>query len=311
MLRRTFAALVLSALAATAGAQNAGPLRLIVPFPPGDALDATARAMAEIAAADLKRTIVVENRPGASGFIAAEAVSRSGDGATFLLGTTAMMSVTPFLKKAPYAPSDFTPVARIATITPVVTVSSEFPAKTWAEFVSLVKANPGKYSYASPGEGTMIHMSMEVLQKAAGVRLLHVPYRGMAPALQDFLGGRIDVYTEPAVIAHIKAGKARGLAVMNPIRLRELPDVPTLKELGVAFDREAWLGVFAPRDVPADLVERMGQALAKAAGSAELQQRMPPGAQVTHMAAGPFGQLILSEQTDYKKLISDLNLKLD
>jgi tripartite-type tricarboxylate transporter receptor subunit TctC len=313
MKRRTLAvAAMLCGLTALAQAQSgAAPLRLVVPFPPGDALDATARAMAELAAADLQRSIVVENKPGASGFIAADAVVRSTDASTFLLGTTAMMSVTPFLKKAPYAPSDFTPVGRIATITTVFSVPSSFPAKTWPEFVALAKKNPGKYSYASPGEGTIIHMGMEILQRAAGIQLLHVPYKGMGPALQDFLGGRIDVYSEPAVITHIKAGTARGLAVMSNSRLNELSDVPSLKEVGIPFEQEAWLGVFAPKSMPADLVERMGAALAKAASRPELQGKLPPGIQIASMGKQPFSQKIQSEQAVYKKLISELNIKLD
>jgi tripartite-type tricarboxylate transporter receptor subunit TctC len=290
---------------------NNAPLRLVVPFPPGDALDSTARALAEFTATELQRTIVVENKPGASGFIAADSVAQSHDTGTFLLGTTAMMSITPFLKKAPYSPSDFTPVARFATITTIVAVPSGFPAKTWPEFVALAKKNPGKYTYASPGEGTIIHMGMESLQRSAGIQLLHVPYKGMGPALQDFLGGRVDIYSEPAVINHIKAGTARGLAVMSNNRLNELPDVPSLKEVGVTYENEAWLGVFAPKNTPAGLVTQMGAALAKAAARPEIQGKLPPGVQIGYLGKEPFAQKIRSEQTSNKKLISDLNIKLD
>lgn len=313
MNRRSFAAAALLlgfAFAAQAQSGNT-PVTLIVPFPPGDALDATARAVAEAAAAELKVTVVVDNRPGASGFIAADAVARSNNQTTFLLGTTAMMSITPFAKKAPYAPSDFTPVARVATINTIVTVPSSFPAKTWQQFVDLAKKNPGKYTYASPGEGTFIHMSVEALQQAAGIKLLHIPYKGMAPALQDFLGGRIDVYTEPGVIPQVQAGTVRALAVVGDKRLPEVPDVPSTRELHVPFELPGWFGVFAPKNVPAALVERMAAALRTATAHSELKGKMPPGVQVSYTDGPALSKQIQAEQGVYRKLISDLKIKLD
>lgn len=311
MKRRNFAAAVLLGCILTAQAQTSGPLTLVVPFPPGDALDATARAVAEAAAQELKTTIVVENKPGAGGYLAADAVARSNNGNTFLLGTTAMMTVTPFLRKAPYAPSDFTPVARIATINLVVSVGSGFPAKTWAEFLALAKKDPGKYTYASPGDGTLIHIGMEALQATAGFKLLHVPYKGMGPALQDFLGGRIDVYSEPAVIAHVKAGKATALTVVGDARLAELPDVPTTRDLKVSYEQPAWFGIFAPKSVPQDLVARMGAALATATARPELKGKVPAGVQASYLESKAFSSQIQTETNLYRKLIADLNLKLD
>lgn len=312
MKRRVFPAAVLLWLAVTAHAQSSdGALTLVVPFPPGDALDATARAVGEAASAELKSTLIVDNKPGASGFIAADAVARSTNRTTFLLGTTAMMSITPFAKKAPYAPSDFIPVARIATISLVVAVPSSFPAKTWAEFVALAKQNPEKYTYASPGEGTLVHMSMEALQKAVGIKLLHVPYKGMGPAMQDFLGGRIDVYSEPAIITHIRSGTARGLAVMSDTRLAELPDVPSTRELKVAVDQPGWFGVFAAKSVPIPLVERMSAALRSATARPELKGKLPAGVQASYLEGGALAKQIQAEQGLYRKLISDLNIKLD
>ncbi|MFD0668287.1 tripartite tricarboxylate transporter substrate binding protein [Ramlibacter sp. MAHUQ-53] len=311
MKRRSFAAAALLGLALSAQAQSDSPLTLVVPFPPGDALDATARAVAEAASQELKVPIVVDNKPGAAGFIAADAVARSNSQTTFLLGTTAMMSITPFVRKAPYAPSDFTPVARIATINLVVAVSSGFPAKTWAEFVALARQNPGKYSYASPGEGTLLHMGMEALQSTAGFKLLHVPYKGMGPALQDFLAGRIDVYSEPANIAHVKAGTARALAVVGDARLPDLPEVPTTRDLKIAYDQAGWFGIFAPKNVPPALTARLSTALRNAAARPELRTRLPAGVQSAYLAGAPFADQIRGEQDLYRKLITDLNIKLD
>lgn len=311
MKRRSFAAAALLGLALTAHAQTDTPLTLVVPFPPGDALDATARAFAEAASQELKVPIVVDNKPGAAGFIAAEAVARSNNQATFLLGTTAMMSITPFARKAPYAPADFTPVARVATINLVFAVPSSFPAKSWNEFVTLAKRDPGKYTYASPGEGTLLHLAMEALQATAGFKLLHVPYKGMAPALQDFLAGRIDVYGEPANISHVKAGTARALAVVGDMRLAELPDVPTTRELQVAYAHSGWFGIFAPRNVPPALVTRLSAALRNAAARPELRGKLPPGVQSAYLEPVAFASQIQAEQGIYRKLISDLNIKLD
>lgn len=312
MKRRSFTAVALLGLSLVARAQSTStPLTLVVPFPPGDALDATVRAVAEAASLELKVPVIVDNKPGASGFLAATAVMRSNNQSTFLLGTTAMMSITPFAKKAPYAPSDFIPVARIATISTMVAVPSNFPAKSWEEFVSLAKKNPGKYTYASPGEGTLLHMNMEALQKAAGIQLLHVPYKGMGPALQDFLGGRVDVYSEPGVISHIKAGTVRGLAVLSESRLPELPDVPSTRELKVAADKPGWFGVFAPKNAPPAVVERLSTALRNATARSELKAKMPPGVQASYLDGSALAQQIQAEQAVYRKLISDLNIKLD
>lgn len=311
MKRRNFAAAVLLGSTLAAQAQTNGPLTLVVPFPPGDALDGTARAVAEAAAKALNTTIVVENKPGAGGYIAADAVARSTNGSTFLMGTTAMMTITPFLRKAPYAPSDFTPISRIATLNLVVSVGSSVPAKTWAEFVALAKKDPSKYTYASPGDGTMIHLGMEALQSTAGFKLLNVPYKGMGPAMQDFLGGRIDVYSEPAVISHVKAGKATALAVVGDTRLTELPDVPTTRDLNVAYQQSAWFGIFAPKSVSPDLAARMGAALAAATTSPDIRGKLPAGVQPSYLDSNAFSAQIQTETVLYRKLIADLNLKLD
>lgn len=311
MQRRPFVFALLMTCALSTFAQGDKPLTLVVPFPAGDALDATARAIAEAAGQELKTTVVVDNKPGAGGFIAADAVARSGNGATFLFGTTAMMTITPFVRKAPYAPSDFTPVARIATGNVVFSVPASFPAKTWAEFVAVAKQSPGKYSYASPGDGTLLHLAMEALQSAAGIKLLHVPYRGMAPALQDFLGGRVDVYGEAGIIPYVKAGSARALAVVGTARLPELPDVPSTKELGVSYQQPAWFGVFASKNTAPELAARVSNAIATAIARPEFKGKLPPGLQAAYTDGKALGAQIQAEQALYRKLIADLNIKLD
>lgn len=307
---RWMAGVAAFALAGTAAAQQSY-VRLVVPFPPGDALETATRVLADLAKDELGRQIVVENKPGASGFIAADAVARSTDGATLLLGTTAMLGITPFLKKAPYDPADLKPVAQVAEITLVFAVSPTLKVDKWQDFVALARKNPGKYTYASPGEGTILHLSMEQLQSVAGFKMLHVPYKGMGPALQDFLGGQIDVYSEPAIIPHVAAGKAKALAVASDARLPELPSTPTFKELGVKLDTKPWIGVFAPRSAPDALGKQVEEALRKAAARPEFKAKLPPGVQPSFVGSEQFTKQIASEQTTFRQLIKTLNLKVE
>lgn len=311
MIRRLCAALALSCVAAVAHAQSSAPLRIVVPFPPGDALEAAARTLAEFAAGELGRPVVVENKPGASGFIAAEQVARATDDATYLLGTTAMMTITPYLRKAPYAPSDFVPVGRVATITGVFVIGNPVPARSWAELVALAKGQPGKLTYATPGEGTILHLSMEMLQKEAGLKFVQVPYKGMGPAMTDFLGGRIDIYTEPAIIAQVKGGNGKALAVMGPVRLPDLPDVPTLAELGVRFDAQPWIGLFAPKSASPKTTAELEAAIRNAAARPEFRAKLPAGIAAAFADRQAFGRQIEAEQGGYRKVIADLNLKLE
>lgn len=311
MKRRTFTAATLLGTAALSTSRAEVPLTLVVPFPAGDALDAAARAIAEAASRELDVPVVVENKPGASGFIAASAVAKRGSPTTFLLGTTAMMAITPYVRKAPYEPAEFAPVARIATIAAVIAVGKSFPARNWNEFVALARREPGKYSYASPGEGTSLHLLMEALQASVGIKLLHVVYKGMAPALQDFLGGQVDIYPEAAVIPYVKSGSARALAVVGEARLPELPVVPTVRELKVPYEQTGWLGVFAARGVPPALSARVSAALRNAVALPELRGKLPPGVQPAYLAGSALAGQIQSDQVRYRKLIADLQIKLD
>lgn len=312
MLNKVLSVAVLCGFSVLAQAQTSDTvIKLIVPFPAGNPLDSAARTLADVAATDLGRPIIVENRAGASGSIAAASLASGKERNAFLFGTTAMMAVTPYLIKTQYSPADFVSVGKVVNINTIVTVPASFPAKTWDEFVSLAKRNPGKYTYATPGPGTIIHLSMEMLQAAAGIQLLHVPYRDTNAAIQDFLGGRIDVYSEPAVIQLIQAGKARGLGVVANTKIPELPDVPALGQLGVPIKYQAWLGVFAPKTVDPSLTSRMEKAIQKAAASPEFKSKLLPGLTPSFADSKSFTQQISSEQIAYKKLIADLNIKVE
>ncbi|WP_423457807.1 Bug family tripartite tricarboxylate transporter substrate binding protein [Ottowia sp. VDI28] len=292
------------------GASAGAPLRFVVPFPPGDGLETAARVLVDLVAKDLNTTIVIDNRPGASGAIAAETVSRTHDGKTFLVGTTAIMGITPFVRTAPYSPADFVPVAKFAHISAVMAIRNEIPARNWAEFVALAKAAPGKYTYATPGDGTLTHLAMVTLTRHAGIDMVAVPYKGMGPALQDFVGGRLDVYTEPAVVQTAKAGKVRAIAVNSAHRLAELPDVPTYDEAGIKTSSTPWIGLLAPKGTPPALNAQLTAAFRKAVSSPEFASRLPAGIEAAYSNAEDFGKQLQTEQDLYKRLIGSLNLKL-
>lgn len=312
MLRRTFTA-SLVAVAFAAHAQIGGgtaPLKLVVPFPPGDGLENAARVLGDLVSKDLKIPVIIENRPGGSGVIAAEAVAKSTDGRTFLVGTTAIMGITPLLRAVPYAPADFDPVAKFAHISAVMTIRNDIPAKNWAEFVVLAKAAPGKYTYATPGDGTLTHLAVATITRNAGIQMQAIPYKGMGPALQDFIGGRLDLYTEPAVVPHVKSGAVRALAVASRTRLPELPDVPTYEEAGIKAASTPWIGILAPKATPADLKRQLSAAFQRAVASPDFSSRLPTGIQAAYSSSSDFATQIRSEQEFYKQLITTLDLKI-
>jgi tripartite-type tricarboxylate transporter receptor subunit TctC len=291
---------------------SARPLRLVVPFPAGDALDASARTLADQLAPLLSQPVIVDNRPGAGGNIAAEAVARApADGYTIMYATTAMLAITPYLRQTPYDPEkDFDPVARVSTISLVVAVNADHPAKTWAELVTLSRQNPGKYTWATPGDGTLIHLMGEQLQTLAGVRWTHVPYKGMGQAVSDFLAGQINVYLEPGIVPQANAGKARLLAILADTRLAEAPAVPTLREAGLPFETTGWFGIVAPRGTPGEAIARLSAAIRTATGQREFASRLPPAVAPAFQSSSDFAATVRNDRQVYQALIKRLDLKL-
>jgi tripartite-type tricarboxylate transporter receptor subunit TctC len=236
------------------------PIRFVVPFTPGGGTDTLARLMAERLGAATKWTIVVENKPGGGGNIGLDAVAKSApDGYTLGLGQTSNLAVNPTLYKAmPYdALKDFTPIAAVATQPVVLVVRADSPYKSISDLVAAAKAKPGEVSMASPGSGTIGHLSGELLGRDAKVKFLHVPYKGAGPALTDILGGSVTFafLTMPSIVSMLKAGRLRALAVTSDKRIAALPDVPTVAESGYAgFSTESWYGLVGPARLPANIV---------------------------------------------------------
>lgn len=282
MFVRTLIAATALALALPAQAQTypARPLRMIVPTAPGGGTDFTGRLVALKLSETLGQQVVVENRGGGGGSVGADnAAKATPDGYTLLLGSIATHAVNPALyKKLPYDHiKDFAPVSLIGTVPNVLVVHPSLPVKTFAEFVTYAKANPGKINYGSSGVGSPPHLSMELLRSLTGINLVHVPYKGAGPALADLLGGQVQSMCTSLAgqITYIRAGRVRALGVTTAKRNPQLPDVPTIVESGVpGYEVTIWYGVFAPAKTPAAIVQKLNAEMNKALNAPEMKERM-------------------------------------
>ena len=278
---------LLSALAAASVApgiswgQESKPLRVIIPFPPGGATDITARSLQEPLARILKQPVVLENRGGAGGSIGMAEVARApADGLTIGVATLSTHGVNPAVySKLPYHPTkDFVGVTEIVKAPGVIVVNpAVLPVKDFADLVKYLKANPGKVSYATPGNGTIGHMWGELFKSSTGTSMVHIPYRGAGPAVNDVLAGQVAVYFDQVAssLPHVKSGKLKALAVSWPERLDVLPEVPTYAELGYKQANEpSWFGLVAPAATPAAAVDRIQQAVAQALKEPAVRERL-------------------------------------
>lgn len=271
--RRTFAFSAATLLAAPAAAQEVWPARpvtLVVPYPPGNAADISGRILLEPLASQIGQRFIIDNRAGASGIMGSASVARTTpNGYTLLLTSNSPIASGPWVtKNVPYVVErDFTPIAGVARGALVLLAASDVPVSTTAEFVAYVKANPGKTSYGSFGQGNLNHLIMEMLRLRLGLDMVHVPYRGSGPAQLDLAAGRIQFLFDgaPGALARIKAGQAKGIAVSTKARSLALPDMPSLAESGIPelrdMDAGGWVGLFGPAQTPAPVVERLNSAL--------------------------------------------------
>lgn len=280
--RLTLAAALLAATFALPAAAQADfpnkPIRLVVPYAAGGIADLLGRLVAEKLGATYKQSIVVENRPGAGGHVGGELVAKApADGYTLVLATIAHNGASSMYKGLKYDPAtDLVPVALIAESAGVLIVNPSVPAKTVPEFLALARAQPGKLNYASAGNGSALHMAAELFKHLSGTDLVHVPYKGSAPAMADLLGGQVQLMFENIATAHphIKSGKVRALGVTSRARNPSLPDVPTIADSGVpGYASEPWYTVSAPRGVPAEVMSKLNADINAALKSPDLAQR--------------------------------------
>jgi tripartite-type tricarboxylate transporter receptor subunit TctC len=291
------------------------PVRLIVPFAPGGSTDIFARLIADRLGAPLGQAVVVENRAGAAGNIGAEIVARSApDGYTVLMATTGVMAINNALYRSMTydAAKDFDPVIFVASITNVLIVPPELPARSVAELIALARREPGKLSFASSGAGSSTHMSAELFKSLSGTDILHIPYKGSGQALPDLMSGRVSMMFEnmPGAVSHIKAGKVRALAVTGLRRSSALPEIPTVAESGVAgYESLSWSGIAAPAGTPRSALERLNRDINAILATPDMRQKLAEqGAEAIGGPPEAFGEHIRAEREKWSRLIRANNI---
>jgi tripartite-type tricarboxylate transporter receptor subunit TctC len=299
-------------------AQTQRTVRLVVPFTPGGTTDILARLLAPKLSAGLNVNLIVENRPGAGGSIGAAEVARAApDGNTLLMGHIGTLAVNPSLyPKLSYDPlRSFEPVAWVANVPNVLVIHSDASVNSMKDWLQMVKAKPGRFTYSSGGNGSAAHIAFEYLKLRAGLFMVHVPYRGTAGSIADLLGKQIDAtFTGvPAVLPLIRASKLRALAVSSRQRLMSLPNVPTVTESGIAdFEADQWYGVVAPKGTPLALVARINQVVNEALANTELLAQLSnEGAIAASASPNQFGQLIEREIPRWREVVNKAKMQPD
>ena len=293
------------------------PIRIIVPYPPGGGVDFVSRAVAQRLGEILKTTMVIDNRAGASGTIGADAVAKSApDGYTILIASPAEVLVGPIVgQKINYDPArDLAPVTLIGETPLVIAAHPSLPANTLPEFIALAKAAPNKYAYGSPGTGSSMQFAGESLNALAGISVLHVPYRGAAPAITDLLGGQvpIGIVGMPPTVPHAKSGKLRILAVTSEKRSPAMPDVPAVAELpgmkGYRFTN--WMGVYVPAKTPQPIIDRLAVEIGKAVREPALRDKLlSQGVEPVGDTTPQFAAFLKSEFDTYSRIARERNIK--
>jgi tripartite-type tricarboxylate transporter receptor subunit TctC len=294
------------------------PLMLVVPFPAGGPTDAMARVLAQKLGERLGQQVIVDNKGGAGGSIAAEYVAKApADGYTLFFGTTGTMAINPSLyTKLRYDPiKDFAPVSLMATTMNVLVINPQVPAHNLNDVIKLAKAKPGELTYGSAGNGSSNHLSGELFRSTAGIQINHIPYKGSAPAMVDLLGGRITMMFDTIAqqTQNIAAGKVRAIAVTGPKRSPLLPGVPTAQEAGLKdFDVTIWYGVLAPAGTPAPVIERLNREIVAVMSTDEMKKRMQAdGAEAKPTGAAEFAGLIRHDLAKWTPVVKGSGATLD
>jgi tripartite-type tricarboxylate transporter receptor subunit TctC len=319
MIIRLLATLMLTACSLAVSAQGypSKPIKILIGFPPGSGGETQVRLIGQKLTQAWGQPIIVDAHPGASGNIAAEMLVKSpADGYT-LLYFPAALAINPSLyPRVPYdLAKDFTPVALLGIFPLVLVENPGVPAKTVAELIALARAKPGSINFASIGNASPPHLAGELFNQLAGVTLVHVPYKGSAPAQTDLIGGQVQVMFDTAVsaIPHVKAGRTRALAVTTRNRLRLLPDLPSLNEAGLkGYDLYGWGGIVGPAGMPPEITARLNAEITKALRQPDVAEKLATlGSEPGGMTSQEFGRFILDEAAKWKKLVVSTGAKLD
>jgi tripartite-type tricarboxylate transporter receptor subunit TctC len=310
--------LLASVQSASAQSWPTKPVRLIVPSPPGDGSDLMARSIGQKLAEALGQQVVVDNRPGAGGRLGTElAVKAPPDGYTLLMGNAGSNAINAALFKdlAYDLERDFVPITQVMRAPNVLVINPALPVGSVGDLIALYKANPGKYSYGSGGNGSSAHLSAELFKTMAGVDVVHVPYKGATPALTDVIAGQVAMFIGnlPPAMGHIKSGRVKALAVTTAQRSALVPDVPTMAESGLAgYETVAWFGLFAPAGAPGDIVARLAAETAKIVQQPAIREQIASlGGEPVGNAPAEFSTIVRSDIAKWKRVVADAKVKVD
>ncbi|WP_440110012.1 Bug family tripartite tricarboxylate transporter substrate binding protein [Acidovorax sp. BL-A-41-H1] len=312
------AALLATSPAALAQAYPSKPITIIVPFAAGGTTDILARIVGQALTTELGQPVVVDNRAGAGGNIGGAAAAKAAsDGYTLFMGTVGTHAINASLyKKMPFDPvKDFAPLTRVATVPNLLVAHPSQPFKTVKDMIAYAKANPGKLTFGSPGSGASPHVSGELFRSMTGTDLLHVPYKGSAPAMTDLLGGQISIMFDnmPSAIQHVRSGKLVPIAVTTAKRSPELPNVPTIAESGVpGYEATSWFGMFSPAATPAPVVAQLNKAIVKVLNQPDVKKKIAEqGGDVVAETPEQFAAFIKAESTKWSKVVKESGASVD
>ena len=317
---RSLAALAVLALAgagaAFAQSYPSHPVKVLVPWPPGQATDLAARMVSEKLVPVLGQPFVVDNRAGAGGTIGAEVVARTQpDGYTLLAGSSGPISISPNVQKVPYDPlKDFAPISLIAINPFVLVVNPSIPAKNVKELIALLKANPGKYSFASSGSGATSHLMSVLFNSMAHVNAVHVPYKGSSQSITDVVNGQVayTIETVPAVISLVKSGKLRALAVTSAKRAEAMPELPTIGDDLPGYEMFGWIGLMAPAGTPHQITERLSMETRKIMHDPEIKKHfLAAGMEPAGNTPKEFAEFLVKQNARYSSIAKEANIKVD
>ena len=311
---------VVACLASSLFAQSypTKPVRVVVPFPPGGAPDLVARALSPKLNEELGQAVIVDNRAGAAGIIGMEIGAKAPpDGHTLVLGSAGPVAINPGLyRKLSYDVSrDFAPISKVTALPFLLVVHPSLPVKSVKDLLALANAKPGQLNYGSPGNGTTTHLATELLKSVTGMKITHIPYKGVAAAATDLMGGQVQILSGDlnTMLPHVKSGRMRGIAVTSARRSALLPDTPTVAESGVpGFEATGWTGVLAPAATPPAIVQRLSATVAKALATPDTRSRVGAlGGEVASSTPEEFASYIRSETAKWGKLIKSLGIEGD